>query len=167
MAKNINELIKELQAELNKIIELIAQDVENEIDNALSIYYQEYHPKRYIPRTYQLRNCCHISAPKITGNSISIEVYLDISSLNYTQKGADPYKTVVAADVGLHGGYDITEEKIIPWKEIDPASHSLTGSEYSGTSIWTDPIEDMIKNRWIQEWFIEHARKRGLTIKEM
>ena len=165
-AKNMNELVRDIQKYLNDLITLVAKDVEKEIDDALAEYYKEYHPKHY-SRTNQLRNCLRMSKPQITGNNVSIQVYLDIDSLHYSTPGADEYKTVVAADVGLHGGWDVYNQEVVPWEEINPATHGHLGGQYSGTSIWTDPITEIIDKNKIEKWFLQHAKERGLNIKKI
>ena len=111
--KNLGQFAKALEPKVVATLELVAEDVKKEIDKALEDYYDEYDPSIrasltsfYYHRTDQLKNCCKIWQPKISGNTISIEIYLDIDSLSYDTPGADPYKTVVAANAGLHGGWD-------------------------------------------------------------
>ena len=161
--KNMNDLTKALEPKIKAILELVAEDVKQEIDNALGEYYDEYSPI-YYSRTDQLRDCCKIGKTKMNGNRISIEVYLDIDSLNYRTKGADPYKTVVAANAGLHGGFDPSNTSAgqVPWDVISSNDGSRHGS---GTQIWEEPMRELIDNGKLIEIFKKHAKSRGLNIK--
>lgn len=163
--KNMNDLKKALEPKIKETLELVAEDVKQEIRESLEEYYREYDPSSYIPRTKQLLNCCEIGEVKVTGNGVSIEVYLDIDSLDYTTKGADPYKTVRAADMGLHGGYDPSDVSLgqVPWSIV---SGGNIGERYGdGTQIWSEPMKELIDNGKLIESFKKHAKARGLNIK--
>ena len=167
--KNLGQFAKVLEPKVVATLELVAEDVKKEIDEALQRYYDEYDPtfgkmltSWFYQRTDQLKNCCKIGKPKINGNTISIEIYLDIDSLSYNTPGADPYKTVVAANSGLHGGWDVSTMEQIPWSVIsgnDGTSHG------SGTQIWEEPIRELIDNGKLIILFKKCARQHGLNIK--
>ena len=162
--KNMNDLAKALEPKIKATLELVAEDVKKEIDDTLDEYYSEYSPI-YYSRTDQLRDCCKIGKTKVSGNRISIEVYLDIDSLNYRTKGADPYKTIRAGDAGLHGGYDQSDISIgqVPWSIVGSGN---IGERYgSGTQIWSEPMEELINNGKLIELFKKHAKQRGINIK--
>ena len=158
-----------LKSQVVATLDLVAQDVKSEIDDALERYYDEYDPEfgimltsLWYQRTYQLRNCCKISQPKIVGNTVSIEIYLDIDDLSYSTKGADPFKTVVAANSSLHGGWDVSTMEQIPWNVIS----SNDGTSYgSGTQIWEDPMRELFDGGKLITLFKKHAKQRGLNIK--
>ena len=125
--KNMGQFAKVLEPKIRATLELVAKDVKREINDALQRYYDEYDPafgklltSWFYQRTDQLKNCCKIGKPKIVGNTISVEIYLDIDDLSYSAKGADPFKTVVAANAGLHGGWDIDNlsDGQIAWSAI-------------------------------------------------
>lgn len=169
--RNMGEFIKELTPQIKETLILVAEDVKKEIEKYLDNYYSEYDPSEheinsikgwYYNRTYQLLNCCEIGTPKINGNTISIEIYLDIDSLSYPAIGSDPYKTVVSANSGLHGGWDIDTMKQVPWSYISGNSGAAYGS---GTQIWQEPIEELFDTNKIVEIFKKYARQRGLYIK--
>ena len=171
--KNMGHFAKALESKVVATLGLVAEDVKKEIDKALEDYYDEYDPMPYDDdailmktywyyRTEQLLNCCRIGTPKISGNTISIEIYLDIDSLSYNTPGADPYKTVVAANSGLHGGWDVSTMEQIPWSVIsgnDGTSHG------SGTQIWEEPIRELIDNGKLIALFKKCAKQRGLNLK--
>ena len=161
--KNLKELSKALEPKIKATLELIAEDVKKEIDETLDEYYSEYLPI-YYSRTEQMRDCCKIGKTKINGNRISIDVYLDVDSLNYRTKGADPYKSLVSANSGLHGGLDPSNTSVgqVPWDVISSNDGSRHGS---GTQIWEEPMEELIDNGKLVELFKKHARARGLNIK--
>lgn len=162
--KNINQLTKVLESKIVSIIKLVAEDVKQEIDDYLQEYYDEYDPTVYRPRTDQLRDCCKIGTPKISNGKVGIEVYLDINSLNYTTPGVNPYKTVVAANAGLHGGWDISNLSAgqVPWSAIS----GNTGNKFgSGTQIWEEPMRELIKNGKLATIFKKCAKQRGLNLK--
>lgn len=161
--KNLNDLAKALEPKIKATLELVAEDVKKEIDDALKEYYSEYSPI-YYSRTDQLRDCIKIGKTKMNGNRISIEVYLDIDSLHYTTKGADPYKTIVAANSSLHGGIDPANPHggQIPWDQISSNDGSRHGS---GIQIWEEPMQELIDNGKLIELFKKHAKARGLNIK--
>lgn len=158
-----------LKSQVVATLDLVAQDVKAEIDDTLQRYYDEYDPEfgimltsLWYQRTYQLRNCCKISQPKIVGNTVSIEIYLDIDDLSYSAKGADPFKTVVAANSSLHGGWDVSTMEQIPWNVIS----SNDGTSYgSGTQIWEDPMRELFDGGKLITLFKKHAKQRGLNIK--
>lgn len=162
--KNMNDLTKVLEPKVMEILILVAEDTQQEIKEYLEEYYQEYDPVRYIPRTNQLLNCCKIGQVKKNGNGLSIEVYLDVYSLHYTTKGADPYKTVVSGASGLHGGIDPANPHggQVPWDQISSNDGSRHGS---GTQIWKEPMEELIDNGKLVELFRKHAKAHGLNIK--
>ena len=167
--KNMGQFAKALEPKVVATLELVAEDVKKEIDKALQDYYDEYDPSVrasitsfYYHRTDQLKNCCKIGQPKVSGNTISIEVYLDIDSLSYDTKGADPYKTVVSANSSLHGGWDVSTMEQIPWSVIS----SNDGKSYgSGTQIWEDPMRELFDGGKLITLFKKHAKQRGLNIK--
>lgn len=167
--KNLGQFAKALEPKVVATLELVAEDVKKEIDKALQDYYDEYDPSVrasitsfYYQRTDQLKNCCKIGQPKISGNTISIEIYLDIDSLSYNTTGADPYKTVVAANSSLHGGWDVSTMEQIPWSTIS----SNDGTSYgNGTQIWEEPIRELIDNGKLITLFKKCARRHGLNIK--
>lgn len=161
--KNMNDLAKALEPKIKATLELVAEDVKKEIDDALDEYYSEYLPI-YYSRTEQMRDCCKIGKTKMNGNSISIEVYLDVDSLHYKTKGADPYKSLVSANSSLHGGWDLSDTSSgqVPWDVISSNDGSRHGS---GTQIWEKPMEELIDNGKLIELFKKHAKARGLNIK--
>lgn len=167
--KNIGQFAKALEPKVVATLELVAEDVKKEIDKAIDDYYDEYDPSVrasitsfYYHRTDQLKNCCKIGQPKISGNTISIEVYLDIDSLSYDTPGADPYKTVVAANSSLHGGWDVSTMEQIPWSVIS----NNDGTSYgNGTQIWEEPIRELIDNGKLITLFKKCAKQRGLNLK--
>ena len=162
--KNMSQLVKALEPKIIATLELVAEDVKHEIDTALDEYYSEYKPL-YYHRTDQLRNCCKIGKPKIINGNIGIEVYLDISSLKYRTKGADPYKTIRAGDSGLHGGIDPSNPHggQVPWSIVGSGN---IGDRYgSGTRIWSEPIEELIDNGKLITIFKKCAKQRGLNIR--
>ena len=171
--KNMGQFAKALEPKIVATLELVAEDVKKEIDEALQRYYDEYDPMPYDDdailmktywyyRTEQLLNCCRIGTPKISGNTISIEIYLDIDSLSYNTPGADPYKTVVAANSSLHGGWDVSTMEQIPWSVIS----SNDGTSYgSGTQIWEDPMRELFDGGKLITLFKKHAKQRGLNLK--
>ena len=167
--KNMGQFAKALESKVVATLELVAEDVKKEIDKALQGYYDEYDPSVrasitsfYYHRTDQLKNCCKIGQPKISGNTISIEIYLDIDSLSYNTPGADPYKTVVAANSSLHGGWDVSTMEQIPWSVISGNDGTSYGS---GTQIWEEPIRELIDNGKLITLFKKCARQHGLNIK--
>jgi len=164
-AKNMADLIKNIRKQLDATILLVAQDVQEYIQKELDKYYSEYDPAKYIPRTHQLQNCCVVSQPQIINNSIKVDVYLDIESLHYITKGADPFKTVVSADYGLHGGWDIEDKHIVPWEQISPQNTGDVDTGGNGTSIWTVPITEILTTKKIRQWFMEAAKKYGLPLR--
>lgn len=171
MIKNLGQFAKALEPKVIATLELVAQDVKTEIDDALQRYYDEYDPafgklltSWFYQRTDQLRNCCKIGKPKIVGNTISIEIYLDIDDLSYSAKGADPFKTVVAANAGLHGGWDIDDLPLgqVSWSAIS----SNDGTAYgSGTQIWEEPMRELFDGGKLVTLFKKCAKARGLNIK--
>lgn len=173
MIKNLGQFAEVLKPKVVATLQLVAQDVKQEIDESLQRYYDEYEPEPDDPygqaykqfwyhRTYQLLDCCVIGTPKIKGNTISIEIYLDIDSLTYNTKGADPYKTVVAANAGLHGGFNIETMYQVPWSIVE----SNNGTAYgNGTQIWEEPMKELFTKGKLIESFKRHAKARGLNIK--
>lgn len=169
MAKTLNYVLKKVAIQkITSILEKVAEDVKAEIDAAINKYYAEYEPgkisnykKFYYHRTEQLKKCCKISEPSIVDNIIKIQVYLDVASLKYETKGADPYKTMVAANAGLHGGFDPNTKSVIPWSKIKSNSGTKFGS---GTQIWKEPIESLLNDNKLIDSFKKHAKKYGLNI---
>ena len=167
--KNLGQFAKALESKVVATLELVAEALKKEIDEALQRYYDEYDPafgkmlsSWFYQRTDQLKNCCKIGQPKISGNTISIEIYLDIDSLSYNTPGADPYKTVVAANSGLHGGWDVSTMEQIPWNVISGNDGTSYGS---GTQIWEEPIRELIDNGKLITLFKKCAKQRGLNLK--
>ena len=171
MIKNFGEFATELKPKVIATLELVAQDVKAEIDDALKRYYEEYDPtfgklltSLMYDRTDQLKNCCKISEPKVVGNTISIEIYLDIDSISYTKvKGSDPLKTVVAANAGLHGGWDVDNLPLgqISWGMISDNDGTSYGN---GTQIWEEPMRELFDDGKLVTIFKKHAKARGLNL---
>lgn len=171
MIKNMGQFAEILKSQVVATLDLVAQDVKSEIDDALERYYDEYDPEfgimltsLWYQRTYQLRNCCKIGQPKIVGNTVSIEIYLDIDDLSYSAKGADPFKTVVAANAGLHGGWNVDDLPLgqVPWSSISGNDGTAYGS---GTQIWEEPMKELFDNGKLVTLFKKCAKARGLNIK--
>lgn len=169
--KNLGQFAKALEPKITATLELVAEDVKSEIDKYLQKYYNEYDPSErasftelYYRRTEQLRNCCKIGKPVVNGNTISATVYLDIDSLKYNTPGADAYKTVVAANSSLHGGWDVSnlQSGQVSWATISGNTGESWGS---GTQIWEEPMQELIDNRKLVTIFKKCARQRGLNIK--
>ena len=169
--KNMGQFAKALEPKVVATLELVAEDVKKEIDEALQRYYDEYDPafgkmltSWFYQRTDQLKNCCKIGQPKISGNTFSIEIYLDIDSLSYDTPGADPYKTAVAANAGLHGGWDTSNfaSGQVTWGSISDNDGTKWGS---GTQIWEEPIRELIDNGKLITLFKKCAKQHGLNIK--
>lgn len=169
--KNLGQFAKALEPKVVATLELVAEDVKKEINKALQDYYDEYDPSVrasitsfYYHRTDQLKNCCKIGQPKISGNTISIEVYLDIDSLSYDAPGADTYKTVVAANAGLHGGWDVSNfaSGQVTWGSISDNDGTKWGS---GTQIWEEPMQELIDNGKLITLFKKCAKQHGLNLK--
>ena len=172
MIKNLGQFAKALEPKVIATLELVAQDVKAEIDDALQRYYDEYDPEfgimltsLWYERTNQLKNCCKIGKPKIVGNTISIEIYLDIDSISYTKvPGSDPFKTVVAANAGLHGGWDVDDLPLgqVPWSSISGNDGTAYGG---GTQIWEEPMRELFDGGKLITLFKKCAKARGLNIK--
>lgn len=169
--KNLGQFAKALEPKIVATLEAVAEDTKQEIDDYLQAYYDEYNPlmggllgKFFYQRTYQLRDCCKICKPKIVNGKISIEVYLDIDSLNYNTPGADAFKTVVAANAGLHGGWDISNMQSgqVSWESISGNTGESWGSD---TQIWEEPIRELIDNGKLITIFKKHAKARGLNLR--
>ena len=169
--KNFGNFAKVLKPQVVATLEKVAEDVKKEIDEALQRYYDEYDPafgklltSWFYQRTDQLKNCCKIGNIKISGDTVSIEVYLDIDSLSYSAKNADPYKTVVAANAGLHGGWDVSNLSLgqIPWSSISGNDGTAHGS---GTQIWEESIGELFDGGKLITLFKKHAKAHGLNLK--
>ncbi len=169
--KNMGQFAKALEPKIKATLELVAEDVKHEIDDYLQQYYDEFDPaferlltSWFYQRTEQLKNCCKIGKPKISNGKISIEVYLDIDSLNYDTPGADPYKTVVAANAGLHGGWDVSNlaSGQVTWGSISANDGTKWGS---GTQIWEEPMRNLIDNGKLVTIFKKYAKAHGLNLK--
>lgn len=168
---NFGDFAKALKPQVVATLEKVADDVKKEIDKAIDKYYSEYDPsarqivgRYWYKRTDQLRNCCKIGQPKTSGNTITIEVYLDIDSLNYESPGADAYKTVVAANAGLHGGWDVSSfvKGQTTWGSIADNDGSRWGS---GTQIWEEPMNELFEGDKIVTLFKKYAKAHGLNLK--
>lgn len=168
---NFGDFAKALKPQVVATLEKVADDVKKEIDKSIDKYYSEYDPsirqsftEFYYKRTDQLRNCCKVGQPKISGNTISIEVYLDIDSLNYESPGADAYKTVVAANAGLHGGWNTSSFVTgqVTWGSISDNDGSRWGS---GTQIWEEPMNELFNGGKLIALFKKHAKAYGLNLK--
>ena len=169
--KNMNQLAKALESKIESILNSVAEDVKHEIDYYLQAYYDEYDPALgkslsswFYHRTDQLRNCCKIGIPKVSNGKIGIDVYLDVNSLNYTTPGADPYKSLVAGNAGLHGGWNPSYlvGGQVPWSAIS----GNTGDRFgSGTQIWGEPMRELIENGKLVTIFKQCAKQRGLNLK--
>lgn len=158
-------IISQCEIMLNKV----ADKVKERVDQELETYYAEYSPEIlygmqtfWYDRTNQLRNCCKIS-PIVKGlNNITVTIYLDIDSLNYSTPGADAFKTVVAADHGLHGGWIINHGvavEQVPWDEI-----SGDYGDIDGAGIWSKPMKELLEGGKLRKYFLEEANKLGLNI---
>lgn len=169
--KKLGQFAKALEPKVIATLEAVAEDTKREIDDYLQAYYDEYDPafgkslsELFYHRTKQLLNCCKIGKPQISNGKISIEVYLDIDSLNYNTPGADAFKTVIAANAGLHGGWDVSnlQSGQVSWESIN----GNTGESFgSGTQIWEEPIRELIDNGKLVTIFKKHAKARGLNLK--
>ena len=171
LIKNMSQLTKVLEPRITATLELVAEDVKSKIDKYLQEYYDEYDPSErasftelYYRTTEQLRNCCKIGKPIVNGNTISATVYLDVNSLKYDIPGADAYKTVRAADAGLHGGWDVSHLSSgqVSWAAFSGSPRERFGS---GTQIWEEPMQELIDNGKLIAIFKKCAKQRGLNIK--
>lgn len=156
--KNLDQLAKMLKPKISTTLELVEKKVKSEIDETLGEYYEEYSPI-YYHRTNQLKNCCKIGKPKLHNGKVNIEVYLDINSLKYVNTGAEPYKTVVSAIAGLHGGWDTSDlsKGQVPWEKISSNLGKGFGSQ--------EPMQELIDNEKLISMFKKHAQVCGLNLK--
>ena len=169
--KSLDQMTDIVILKIESILNKVADKVKARVDQELETYYAEYNPEImygmktfYYDRTNQLRDCCKIKPIKKSGNNISIEIYLDIESLNYSTVGADPYKTVMAANSGLHGGWIVhhgvaTEQ--VPYSELGEGSNY---GDVGGARIWANPMEEMFKGGKLREMFIKYAKESGLNL---
>jgi hypothetical protein len=164
-------LTKAIISQVEVILGRIADKVKERVDQEFETYYSEYSPEIlygmktfYYDRTNQLRNCCKIS-PVVKGlNNITVTVYLDIDSLNYSTPGADAWKTVVAADAGLHGGWVVKHGvaiEQIPWDSLNENSDF---SDTDGARIWHNPMKELLEGGKLRKYFLEEAKKMRLDI---
>lgn len=168
VVSNERQLSQAIIAKFEVILNKVADKVKQRVDEEIETYYAEYSPEImygmktfYYDRTNQLRDCCKIK-PIVKGlNSITVEIYLDIDSLSYSTAGADPWKTVVSADSGLHGGWEVkygvaTEQ--IPFGEIGD------GSGYGETRIWHNPMSELLEGGKLKEMFLKYAKEFKLNL---
>lgn len=169
--KNLNYLAAALKPKILSLLDASAENAKQKIYDHLRQYYDEYDPSSrathtdfYYRRTRQLRNCCKIGEPQVDSGKISIHVYLDTGALNYATEGADPYKTAVAANSGLHGGWDVSHlsDGQVPWSAISGNTGDMFGT---GTRIWEEPMRELIEKGKLVAIFKKCARQRGLNIK--
>lgn len=168
IVKSLDQLTNVIIAKIEKLLDTVAEKVKERIDEELERYYDDYDPawtsftrKYFYNRTYQLRNACKISPINKGLNEMSVEIYIDVNSLNYSTPGADPWKTVVAANSGLHGGWVINNGKAdrqIPWEDLNDDSN------YGNVRIWDTPMEELLDSRKLRDIFIDEAKKLGLNI---
>jgi len=160
--------MKAVISKIEKLLDTVAKKVKERVDEEIEKYYNEYDPawdteRRYwYNRTEQLRNSCKISPIKKGANSLSVEIYIDIDGLNYSTPGADPWKTVIAADTGsLHGGWVIENGEAkyqVPFNQLNQYVDD------NGVRIWSNPMNALLDNHGLRDIFIEEARKLGLNI---
>lgn len=168
--KSVDELANAVAKRfVEKVLVAVAKDVQKEIDESLESYYDEYDPSEgkdetdvFYRRTYQLRNSCKIGKVTHNGDKLNIDVFIDIDSLHYEDPHADPYKTVRAAQAGLHGGWDYEEGKKVSWKRV--ASANFRDKIGPGTQIWSEPMGRLFDDGKLIQLFVKHARKYGLNI---
>lgn len=168
--KNFGTFQAAMSNDVMAVLEDVANEVKEKVDEYLESYYEEYDPRKedartwYYHRTGQLRNACKVGEPRIYKNKIMIDVYLDVDSLEYNTPGASAYKTVIAANHGLHGGWNVDDKDNkyqVPWSAIEPESESPTAN---GTQIWSEPMKELLDNGGLDRLFKQFARQRGINI---
>lgn len=88
-------------------------------------YYDEYDPSSY-RRTFQFLDSVVNSKVFTEGGKYIVDIYIDWQNIHY--KYSDTKQIIEWANEGLHGGYDVTDEKSHFW---DDAMTSLKDSEKS------------------------------------
>lgn len=126
MAKNFADSVMEtLTRRTIKMVDNMAEQVEEVVDGAMGDYYGSYKPRVY-KRTYRMRDSVYktkavLISPTTVEGSVGILMPDRAYKLGYTLADA-----VRDADDYTHGGYE---------------------AEGAGVSVWNDPIEEVEKNQ--------------------
>lgn len=105
---SLNALYKGIGKQAEKALNKTANDVvERATDLIWERYYKLYHPKEYV-RTYQLLNSVMRSKVSLSGDTYSVEIYLDPTGVQYATQ--DVLSVFLLASEGFHGSKDIETE---------------------------------------------------------
>lgn len=101
---NLNALIKDVQ---KKEIERVLNRVATDIMDLIQDYMQEFFYSKYTPtiyeRTYQMLNAITKTKAVTSGNTTTVEIYLDTSGVSYKNESAAEVFEYAAE--GYHGFY--------------------------------------------------------------
>lgn len=146
--KTTDELESYLLSKMQPAISIVAEKIYHIIDKILAQWYREYNPVLY-ERTQQLLHSLVKSDVISTGNGYKVEVYFDVSALDYSYKyingemyandGASGEDVMQAAMSGGHGasGWKIAATTTPIWDK--------------SIGIISTEVYDMIKQALISE----------------
>lgn len=141
---SIDELKNYLLSQSGVAIKIAQERIFKIIEDFLLKFYEEFSPEVYV-RTYQLLCSLVKTGITSTGNGWTAEVYVDIGSLNYSNRivpQGQPWSDYAKPENTYHreDWSDANTEWVV--------ETAMTGSEphggYSGgTAIWTESMEEI------------------------
>lgn len=124
--KSMKELESALLHSLSSAVNCMSDMVKDEIDTAVTRYYESYDPL-YYRRTGNLAKAPSRTGVKTSGNSAMSEVYMD-TEIQYKHGNWSIENVISSADNGLHGGLSVGGNVSVwrlPMKEMQQESKEM------------------------------------------
>lgn len=138
---NMNGLEKAFQPIMIGLVNQLADEVYNTLNEFLNDYYSGWSPESYQRTEDFLRSAVKTEAKMDRGKCIAY-VYIDYESMN-NYVGVTGYQVATWANEGLHGGLSVSHEP----------------------HVWNDTIDNTINNGSLIKSAIAYLKSKGFSVR--
>ena len=138
---NINGLEKAFQPIMIGLVNQLADEVYNTLNEFLHDYYSRWRPEIYQRTEDFLRSAVKTEAKMDRGKCVAY-VYIDYESMN-NYAGVTGYQVATWANEGLHGGLSVSHEP----------------------HVWNDTIDNTINNGNLLKSAIAYLKSKGFSVR--
>lgn len=139
---NMNQLQVAIMPTMVKMVDELAERVNETLNYFLQEYYNSYDPKSYRRQYDFLRSAVKVE-PKIQGSKVIASVYIDTDSM-------DSY-------------YNATGEQVASW-----ANQGTHGGKISGNNtphVWDDTLNKTVNNGELLKLAVEYLKSKGIPVR--
>lgn len=139
--RNMDELAKALQPVIVKMVDKLAENVEETLNYYLNDYYTGWTPESYSRTEAFLRSAVKVDAKPYKGGA-KASVYIDYDAMD-DYVNATGYQVATWANTGLHGGLSVNHKP----------------------HVWDDTIDNTINNGNLLKLAIEYLKSQGISVR--